>query len=88
MKGGDTLGEVIVHFDREWKGDVIRCDYKWENDKGDEYLIKDIPCVDFPFANKDYLSEKVSLALEMIIYLQQNKEVPNVVDFTKIEDLV
>ena len=81
------MGEVIVHFDREWKDGIIRMDYKWERE-GKEFLIRDVPCTRFPLGKGEYLTDTVSLVLDLIVYLQQTDEVPQDVCFTDVEDLV
>jgi hypothetical protein len=81
------MGEITVHFDREWKDNIIRMDYKWKNENS-EYVIKDIPCEYLPIGNNDYLSEKVSLALEMIMLLQKQGEINKKISFIYIEDLI
>lgn len=81
------MAEVIVHLDREWKDGIIRMDYKWERE-GKEFLIQDVPCTRFPFGTDDYLSDTVSLALELIMYLQQTGEVSQDVCFMDVENLV
>jgi hypothetical protein len=82
-----TMGEITVHFDREWKDDIIRMDYKWEDEKG-AYVITDIPCEHLPFGNNDYLSDKVSIVLEMIMDLQKTGEIHNKFSFISVENLV
>lgn len=81
------MAEVIVHFDREWKDGVIRMDYKWERE-GKEFLIRDVPCTCFPIGTDEYLSDNVSLALDMIVHLQKTGEVKEDVCFIDIEDIV
>lgn len=86
------MGEIIFHFDREPIDEKIRVDYKWENN-GVEYLIMNIPCIHFPLdsiaKNEEYLTTQVSEALSMLIYLAENDdEVPNVLDFTKVEGML
>lgn len=81
------MGQITVHFDREWQGKVVRMDYKWEYE-GQEFLVEEIPCTKLPFDNDDYLDEHVSLTLEMVMYLQKNGEVSNKVSFLDIEDLL
>jgi hypothetical protein len=81
------MGEITVHFDREWKDNIIRMDYKWKNENS-EYVIKDIPCEHLPIGNNNYLSEKVSLALEMIMLLQKQGEINKKISFIYIEDLI
>lgn len=80
------MGEIIVHFDREWAGDVIRMDYKWQHEDK-EYLIEDIPCKKFPFDNKDYLELYISVALDLIIQLQQSGDIGERFNFLDIEKM-
>ncbi|PFJ25168.1 hypothetical protein [Bacillus thuringiensis] len=80
------MGDIIVHFDREWEGNVMRMDYKWEKEEK-EYLIEDIPCKKFPLGNEDYLEDYVALALDMIIHLQMNGDMEETVSFIEIEKI-
>lgn len=84
--GVDILGEIIVHFDRDWAGNVIRMDYKWHHEDK-EFLIKEIPCKKLPFGNNDYLEPHISVALDMVIQLQQSGDIKDKFNFLDIENM-
>lgn len=80
------MGEIIVHFNKKWAGNVIRMDYKWE-DNGREFLIEDIPCKQLPFGTDDYLEEHINFAVDIIKLWQKRGEIKESVSFLEAEKL-